>query len=163
MREHIERNILLNSKYIIAFFTRKGTKITHFMLQKLLYFLEAIFMISENEDFLFKEDFYAWNFGPVNDTVYSEYKIFGRMPLELYDEENSIEINSFNERFIENLYEMFKDYDAQQLVSLSHASGSPWNELYKKYGLNIPEDKVIEKLKTKTWFRGIVEDVYEEE
>lgn len=155
MREKIERNILLNSKYIIAFFNRRGAKITQVMLQKLLYFLEAIYMVSEEENYLFLEDFYAWSFGPMNETVYNEYKIFGKMPLELY-EDAEITINPINQKFIDNLYDMFKDYDAYKLVSLSHAPGSPWHTLYKKYGLAIPEDKIIDKLQTREWFLRLV-------
>ena len=161
MREKIERNILLDSKYIIAFFTRRGTKITQAMLQKLLYFLEAIYMVLEDENYLFYEDFYARNFGPMNEDVYNEYKIFGKMSLELY-EDVGIEINSVNQKFIDNLYEMFKEYDTYKLVTLSHASGSPWNVLYEKYGLDIPEDKIIDKSQTKEWFRDLVGNVCNE-
>ena len=163
MREHIERDVLLNSKYIIAYFKKKDASITHLMLQKLLYFLEALYMVSEDEDYLFNDDFYAWNFGPVNDIVYSEYKIFGKLPLELYDEDENIKINPINERFIDNLYEMFKDFNSYDLVSLSHAKGSPWNEIYEKFGLDIPEDIKIDKIKTKEWFNSLVRKVPNEE
>lgn len=35
------------------------------MLEKLMYFLEAIYMVLTDEDYLFEEDFLAWNFRTV--------------------------------------------------------------------------------------------------
>lgn len=33
-------------------------------------------MVCTNEDYLYDEEFLAWNFGPVNTTIYNEYKNF---------------------------------------------------------------------------------------
>ena len=150
----IERDILKNSKYIITYFNEKGKDVTNLMLEKLLYFLEAIYMVRTNEDYLFNDDFYAWNFGPVNEIVYKEYKFFGRIPITL---EEKILIPKENVRYIENLYNLFKEYNAYDLVSLSHQDGSPWYIIDKYYNSDIPDDVIIEKLETKKWFNSIAE------
>ena len=45
-------------------------------MQKILYFIQAEFLVSENEP-CFYEEIEAWNFGPVVPEVYHVYKIFG--------------------------------------------------------------------------------------
>lgn len=93
----IERSVLKNAKYIISFFSKREYSVTNLKLQKLLYFLEALYMVETNEDYLYNEDFYAWNFGPVSNIVYNEYKFFGKMRIVLKDK---IEINRLNEKYI---------------------------------------------------------------
>lgn len=151
--ENIERDVIKNSEYIIEYYNRKNKKVTNLELQKLAYFLEAIYMVSTNEEYLFKEDFAAWNFGPVNFEIYKHYKNFGRIPIDLGKEVN---INSQNLKYIENLYELFKDFTATQLVNLSHEEGSPWYKIYKKNDGSIPRSEVISKSETKKWFATLV-------
>lgn len=150
----IERDILKNAKYIIAYFKERDKNVTNLMLEKLLYFLEAIYMVMTDEDRLFKEDFAAWNFGPVNEIVYKEYKDFGSMPIFL-DEE--IKIPKKNEEYVAYLYELFKDYNAYMLVNLSHSKNSPWYKINEKYDFEIPKGEIIPKEETKEWFNTIVE------
>jgi len=134
--ENIERDIIKNSKYIISYYNQNNKPITNLELQKLVYFLEAIYIVYTDEDYLFEEDFLAWNFGPVNLEIYNQYKSFGSLPIEL---ETSISINPNNLKYIETLYISFKDFSVTQLVNLSHAKGSPWYNISKKYDGKIPK------------------------
>ena len=109
----IERDILKNSQYIITYFNEHDKEVTNIKLQKLLYFLEAIYMFIEDKKELFLEDFYAWNLGPINDKAYNEYKFFGNATIGdiiciLLDK--SIEINHLNLKYIEILYNLFSDF-----------------------------------------------------
>ena len=151
--DNIERNVIKNSEYIIDYYNRKDKEITNLELQKLIYFLEAIYMVSTDEEYLFEEQFTAWNFGPVNLEIYNHYKRFGRIPIEL---ENEVNINSQNLKYIENLYELFKDFNATQLVNLSHSKGSPWYTIYSKNNGSIPRSEIISKSETKSWFSSLV-------
>lgn len=156
--ENIERGVIKNSEYIIEYYNRNGKKITNLELQKLAYFLEAIYMVSTDEEYLFEEEFAAWNFGPVNFEIYKHYKNFGRIPIDL---EKEVNINPQNLKYIENLFELFKDFTATQLVNLSHSEGSPWHTIYKKNNGSIPRDEVISKSETKKWFTSLVKKVDE--
>lgn len=49
----LERDILLNSYYIIDYFKKNGQEITNLKLQKLLYLEEAIYMSASDENYLF--------------------------------------------------------------------------------------------------------------
>ena len=122
----IDRDIINNSKYIIQFYKEKDKKITNLELQKLAYFLEAIYMVCE-------------------DALY--------LPIDL---EENIEINPINKKYIENLYNLFKDFNATQLVNLSHSKGSPWYEIYSENDGKIPRNEIIDKSSTKKWFSNLV-------
>lgn len=149
----IDRNVINNSKYIITYFNENNVEVTNLKLQKLLYFLEAIYMVDRDEDYLFIEDFYAWNFGPVSDIVYQEYKEFGSLPIEI----KPVIIPEENKMYIEGLFDLLKDFTTYQLVALSHREGSPWYEIYEKYQDSlIPDNIIIDKRKTKNWFMGII-------
>ena len=158
--ESVERNIIKNSEYIIECYKRHNKSITNLELQKLMYFLEALYMVAMDEDYLYEENFTAWNFGPVNREIYDKYKKFGSNPIVL-DEE--ILINPINQHFVENLFILFKDFTAAALVNLSHSEGSPWYEIYKKNNGNIPRDVNINKLETKKWFNTLVKVNYPDE
>ena len=149
----IDRDIINNSEYIIQFYKEKDKKITNLELQKLAYFLEAIYMVCEDTLYLYTEDFSAWNFGPVNLVIYNKYKKFGNLPIEL---EKNIEINPINKKYIENLYNLFKDFNATQLVNLSHSKGSPWYDIYSENNGKIPRNEIIDKKNTKKWFSNLV-------
>lgn len=151
--ENVERDVLKNSEYIIEFYRRNDKKITNLELQKLAYFLEAIYMVITDEEYLYNEEFTAWNFGPVNTEIYNCYKSFGRIPIEI---EKSININSQNLKYIENLYELFKDFNATQLVNLSHQKGSPWYNIYNNSQGSISRNEIISKNETKKWFSTLV-------
>ena len=152
---NIERDIKKNAKYIIKYFNDNQKDVTNLMLEKLLYFLEAIYMTITDEDKLYNEDFCAFDFGPVNKIVYDEYKRFGKYPIKIST--SYIDINEENKKYIEFLYNLFKDYTPFELVTLSHSEGSPWYEINERYNGNIEKNVIIPKSETKKWFKGIVD------
>ena len=67
--------------------------ITNLKLQKLLYYAQGYYLARKNDP-LFKEDFIAWEHGPVIRKVYDEYKKNGAKGIE-YNEDFNISIDSF--------------------------------------------------------------------
>lgn len=61
--------------YIVDYCNKKGQKITHLQLQKILYFAEANYLVMGSS--LFDDEISKWRLGPVVQSVYHEYKIFG--------------------------------------------------------------------------------------
>ena len=41
---------------------------------------------------------------------------------------------------------LFKDFNATQLVNLSHSKGSPWYEIYSENDGKIPRNEIIDKI-----------------
>ena len=64
------------AKYIIWFCKENGYSISNLKLQKLLYFVQAQFLISTGAP-AFKEEIEAWDFGPVVSKVYQYFKMWG--------------------------------------------------------------------------------------
>ena len=111
---------------------------THLKLEKLVYMCYADYLCNENKK-LFNDIIYAYKYGPVIKSVYDKYKKNGYEMLddkETYDEESrKLPIKS---RLlvaedglkkiisINKTIEKYKDYDANELVSLTHKEFSPW-------------------------------------
>ena len=111
---------------------------THLKLEKLVYMCYADYLCNENKK-LFNDIIYAYKYGPVIKSVYDIYKKNGYEMIddkETYDEESrKLPIKS---RLlvaedglkkiisINKTIEKYKDYDANELVSLTHKEFSPW-------------------------------------
>lgn len=152
----IEREILWNAKYVISYFGENGKEITNFSLGKLLYFLEAIYMVMTDDAYLFYEDFWARSFGPINEKVYNEYKFYGRIPIVLSEE---VIIPLENKKYIVELYQLFKNFNASDLMNLSLEKSSPCSFIDTKYNSCIPFNTIVLKSETKKWFSSLVEKV----
>lgn len=61
------------ANFIIEYCNKKGYQINNLKLQKILYFLQARFLVEENKT-LFDEDIRKWRYGPTTPSVYDEYK-----------------------------------------------------------------------------------------
>ena len=155
----MEKDLIKNAYYIISYFHQKGKIITQLKLQKLLYFLEAIYLIQNlDESSLFKEDFYAWEFGPVSKVIYQKFKDYRNTTISLNEEGDEIasNMNEENKVYIEALYRLLGDMTASQLVTLSHLPNSPWFKLKEKFHGNIPKDTIISRVETRDWLAEMI-------
>lgn len=131
-------------RFIINYSNECGYSISNLKLQKLLYFIQAYFLISDNGSPCFNEEIQAWTFGPVCPSAYRVYKIYGysNIPkIDFYyrfDRERGISkvmfdsecIDESSRKMIIDVIEEFKDTSASELVNLTHAQ-LPWKEAYE--------------------------------
>lgn len=172
----INRDILENSYYLINLFVedkaknKQNVSITNLKLQKLMYFVEAYYMAENiNEDELFSSPWSAWDYGPVNKILYMHYKKFGSMEISLRAEETSRGENlpQINKKYIKRIYDLFGNFTAFDLVTLTHLNGSPWDKIYvsnktnNKYDFDKLNDSVIPKKETRDWFRTQFDFLFE--
>lgn len=75
--------------YIIQKFNEMNKAISNLKLQKVLYFIQAEFLVDINKPCFF-EEIEAWDFGPVVPTVYRKYKIYGsaNIPFNSYEKKS---------------------------------------------------------------------------
>lgn len=134
------------SRHVINYSNTKDYGISNLKLQKILYFIQAFFLVSTPEK-CFEERIEAWDFGPVVPEADREYKQFGSgdiPPISYivkFDDEDIWEskvikytddiISEADKRRIESVVDKFADYSATDLVSITHAQ-TPWKEAYKK-------------------------------
>ena len=81
------------AKYIINHEHEEGREISNLRLQKLLYFIQAKFIVETGKP-CFSDPIEAWDFGPVVTSVYHEYKLFGSFDIASTDTAVSIDEES---------------------------------------------------------------------
>lgn len=164
---NIERDILKNSYYMVNLFQLDNKTITNLKLQKLMYFVEALYMNKTGDNELYDEDWVAWNYGPVSKRLYNFYKKFGSMQISLTRNEVSEgnSISNTNKEIIKTIYSSFGQLSAFQLVSITHMVGSPWHKIKieNNYDLNnINNSSIISKRETQEWFNEEFGDIFNE-
>ena len=133
-------------RYVINYSNERGYGISNLKLQKILYFIQAYFLITE-DTCCFSDKIEAWNFGPVVPRAYREYKGFGAgniPPITSYlekegaddpwsarsvpFEESCIPLRDSDQ--INEVVDQFGGYSATELLSLTH-SQKPWIDAYQ--------------------------------
>lgn len=132
------------ARYIIWYCEEKKYIVSNLKLQKILYFIQAKFLVEKNTP-CFSEKIEAWDFGPVVPEAYHEYKQYGSGDIPtiesyiMFDEndiwnskriefEDTI-IADEDKVLIDKVIDKFADYSATDLVSLTHKQ-SPWIDAY---------------------------------
>lgn len=102
----------------------------HKKLQKLCYYAQAWYLALTGDELL-NTDFEAWVHGPVSPKLYVRYRDWGGLiiPQMPYD---ASEIDEKIRRFLLEIYNMYKDYSADDLERLTHQE-RPWQEAREGY------------------------------
>lgn len=141
-------NVLDVCRHVINYSNERNYGISNLKLQKILYFVQAYFLINTKDNTpCFCEKIEAWDFGPVVPEAYCEYKQYGSGNIPtiksyiLFDKENiwnskrvkfeDTIISDDDKKLIDTVVDMFADYSATDLVSITH-SQSPWIDVYER-------------------------------
>ncbi len=153
MSVYKDGNIRIYSAIDIAdFIVRKcddlGFGISNLKLQKILYFVQAEFLVSLKKA-CFEEEIEAWDFGPVVPEVYRKYRVYGGANIPVCFKHNTNElIEKEDGELIEEIIQECNKYSAVDLVGITH-SQKPWKDAYKK-----GENRIITKESIKSYFEG---------
>ncbi|WP_368039596.1 Panacea domain-containing protein [Sphingomonas sp. ID1715] len=111
-------------------------------LQKLLYFCHADFLVTVGKP-LIRQDFEAWEFGPVIPSIFHEFKRFEAAPISVRAEIfNPITCNREvpvsaklgpYEPLIRSSFESYSRYTASILSNMSHSESGPWAETLRRF------------------------------
>lgn len=130
--------------YIVKYCNEHKISITHLKLQKLLYFVQAEFLMSFDEP-CFTNTMIALPYGPVVSDILEHYKQYGASELKSYDYDIS------NLKHIENItivLEAIARTSTSELIDVTH-NQSPWREAYfNDVGTEITADSI------KKFFKG---------
>lgn len=140
-------NVLDVCRYVINYSNDMDYGISNLKLQKVLYFIQAVFLMSVSEP-CFKERIEAWDFGPVVPEAYREYKRFGSTDIPKisyivdFDHDNiwNSKIKTYtgdnlkpsDRELINQVVDELADYSATDLVGLTHRQ-LPWMNAYSPY------------------------------
>lgn len=117
------------ANYILRYYNGKDVWISNLKLQKILYFLQAQFMVSRGYP-LFSDPIQAVDWGPMIESVYHNYKIFGAASIPIIHEEKyPYDIDGEDTVLIGEVLDYVEPYSATTLLSFIH-NQTPWKKAY---------------------------------
>lgn len=134
--------------FTIAYCNIHGFTITPMKLQKILYYIQAWYLVKFDKELLFEELPQAWVNGPVYRSVYNQYKdsFYRSTPLILKeiketgkDEKilenykNSLGLETEQIDLINVILKHYSSQDESKLVLMTHRE-APWNIAREGYG-----------------------------
>ena len=114
------------AKCFINIFNDTEDGISNLKLQKLLYFAQGFSFQRLNRP-LFNDEIEAWEYGPVINSVYQEFKYFGREPIR---QRNTISLLPEEERLILDVAREYGKYTGNELINITHEKNTPWDKVY---------------------------------
>lgn len=134
------------ARYIIERCYTTNKTISNLRLQKILYFIQAEFLVAKKQP-CFSDEIQAWDFGPVVPNVYYEYRMFGSANIPCIDKSQASHIISSKDKSIlDNVIDECSKYSTSELVEITH-NQTPWIKAYES-GRNT----VIEPSSIKEYF-----------
>ena len=137
------------ARYIIDYCNEQGRGVSNLKLQKILYFVQAEFLVStpKNQP-CFRDRIEAWDFGPVVPNVYHQYKIFGSAVIPARFNERLApyleKIQPADQLRIEAIVDETAPYSASQLVEITHHQ-TPWMSAYHRgFNNEITNESILE-------------------
>lgn len=140
-------DVLTIASYIVKYSWEKGYSLSNLKLQKLLYFIQAQFLVSKKQA-CFNQDIEAWEYGPVVPAVYQKYKMYGGASIPYAGEKITQIIELSDEKLIDRVIDYCSAYTASYLVAVTHEQ-SPWKDVYKPNMDNVISKDSIKKFFTK--------------
>lgn len=136
-------NPLVVSNYFVDKSIQTGVEMTPMKLLKLVY-LSHGWYLGYNQRPLISEAVLAWQYGPVIQSVYHRFKKYGGNQItQLSDLNGDGMVNQLeyipNEptilKFLDLIWNTYKNYNGLQLSTITHETGSPWDTVVKNQGV----------------------------
>lgn len=118
------------ARYIIERCSITNRIISNLKLQKILYFVQAEFLVTKNQP-CFAEKIQAWDFGPVVPDVYYAYRMFGSANIPCIGKSRvSYIISPSDKELLNGVIDECSKYSASALVEITH-NQTPWIDAYE--------------------------------
>ena len=137
-------DVQLIAKYVINRCAQTNRSICNLKLQKILYFVQAEFLVDTNGA-CFDDEIEAWNYGPVVPAIYFKYKVFGSTNIPDQGDDGFESITTQDRERLNAIIDSAAKYSASTLVEITHRQ-SPWKNAYHR------ADKIIHKDEIKEFF-----------
>ncbi|WP_394903665.1 Panacea domain-containing protein [Clostridium butyricum] len=123
------------AQYVINYSIENGISITNLKLQKLLYYIQAAFLVEKNGESCFIEAIENWRHGPVVDEVYKKFKKYASDEIEYLNEYSKMEVtDDFKLKVVISKYSDnpiktgdAKDRNIIKKVIKSYENVDPWD------------------------------------
>lgn len=142
------------ANYMIGRSLRKRRYMTHLKLQKLVYISYGFYRAITGHE-LFEQEIEAWPYGPVVPELYHEFKRFGRSPIKKWSADYDYETGKFDIPLVGDndhitlvvldlIWKLYEQFEAHELVDITHADGSPWKQTLDHDEKVITDDLIAE-------------------
>lgn len=142
---------------VISYIFNTITEITPLALQKVLYYVQALYMLKYGNQ-LFDENCQAWVHGPVYKPVYDFFCDFKYNPIDdtrfMLIKNRFKELTAQEKEVIELVMNTFGNYNGKVLEKITHKE-DPWINARKGYPDDQPSQEVIEKKSIYDYFKKI--------
>lgn len=127
------------ANFVLDFCATKGRGISNLSLQKIVFFCHVWSLIGTGRP-LVKQQFEAWNYGPVLDYIYREFRMFKDKPIvgraKAMDPKTGkrqvvrCELDDETRALLEKVVSFYSELTPNELVRLGHAKGGPWEKAW---------------------------------
>ena len=132
------------AQYVIARCNSKKKFISNLKLQKILYFIQAEFLVSKGKP-CFHESIEAWDFGSVIPDVFYKYSVYGSGHIPYVKESKASYIISVKDKeLLKGIIDECSMYSSTRLLGIIH-NQTPWIEAYESgYHNEIRQESIKE-------------------
>lgn len=134
--------VLVIADHIIERCNEMRSPISNLKLQKILYFVQAEFLVTIGE-VCFRETIEAWDFGPVVPIVYQRYKVYGSANIPYYQSRIRYRIQPDDLEILDGIIDECAGYSASMLVEITHRQ-TPWKKAYRSASKIITPESIKE-------------------
>ena len=134
------------ANFMLELAVSKRLALTPMAIQKILYYAHGWYLAQTGHPLL-KQEFEAWDFGPVLGSVYTAFKKFGRDPVSqpatwfdpLTESVHpwTAEFNEGAAKLLRTIVMAYGHIDAYELSRMTHRPGGPWDQVWNK-----PDNKI---------------------
>ena len=131
------------ANYVLDYAESSVRPLTHLDLQKIIFFCHAWHLVKRGLP-LVKEEFEAWQYGPVLQYLYREFRSAGDKPVrnraKMLDRKNGTMITAFSDldvetkAIVDEAIQFYGRLPTRKLVEISHAEGGPWYQVWNFEG-----------------------------
>lgn len=111
-----------------------GDYLSNLKIQKLLYYAQGLSLALYHKP-LFEEKIIAWQYGPVVEEVYQEFKQYGNGVIPQQGDFNNDFLTEEEYELLKEVYDVFGQFSATKLVQMTHDE-SPWKSTQIKKEIN---------------------------
>jgi uncharacterized phage-associated protein len=128
-----------------------GWQVTNLKLQKLLYLAQMIHMGENDGARLFNGEFEAWDYGPVEPSLYHDVKMFGGRPIQdIFFGTKRIQSGTEFD-VLKGVCNVLLPKSPAELVSITHWPKGAWAKRYVSgvRGIKIPDEDVLNEYRAR--------------
>ena len=133
----MSRSAIEMSHSVVNYCIDHNIPISNLKLQKLLYYIQAAFLINGRE--AFSDEIYPWRYGPVVADVYQAFKMYVNRNIE--DRFMDVYLDKKESEIADRVIESYRNYSPLQMVNKTHVEG-PWRNAYANKDSIITKDAI---------------------